>query len=631
MYIWQEPTYNLIHTKEQLQEFVTKLSDYVKRNKMIAIDTETDGLSKEIGTNPLLTRILGMSFAFSKYEGYYIPLRHVDEEGKLLKYQLTLKEVADVLGPVLSKGGFYVAHNMKFDYKVLWRSGIHLYPRFWCTHLAITLLNGDSKKPSALKKIISNYVVFPPHKKPSSFEEAAGAGAAKEDPAEFGIYAIDDVLYLFYLYASLKPEIDSTYSQLFYEAELPLIPVLAHMEMKGIEIDEDYFENIKYPIIKGLSKIEKIFHNRFGIEIGSAKQRSTWMMENHPEINLKRSKKTNDVSTDSDSMKIILRTHDKYSELGFFARCVLSFSNLRKALTTYIEKYPKICHEYYDGGDKKKVLHTNFRQIINSGRQSSSPNVQNLTKDNKLISIRRGFKAREGMYLVEGDAASQEYRLIAIASKDPIMLTAYKKDPLGTDFHRMSAQGLFSKEDVTSEERDSGKTFNFSALYKGTKYTISKTLNCSLDDAERYLQNFHERFNGYYQWTLDVEKMVLEQGYTETFFGRKRYSSIPITKDLIKYESWKFDAIVRELLNHIIQGTAGDLLKFSQIKLAKEFATRGLTNMYQINTVHDSIICETTDPELTEKIMKECMEVTIDGVFIPVETKIKRTFAREAA
>ena len=237
MFLWKEPTYHLIQTEENLQNLATKLQSAIDNNEPIAIDTETTGVMKKSALDCYHGWLLGISIAFKTDEGYYIPITHTQNH-KLRKGQLNLKTIVDVLEPILSSGGLYVAHNGKFDYKFLWQAGIHLYPRFWDILLALKIINGDSKQPAGLKKVINQFVDIP-HELVKSFSEAANDNAAEQEVTEFGIYAINDTIFTLFLYQALKPQIDKNYKKLFYEAEMPLIPILAQMELRGIQIDKE--------------------------------------------------------------------------------------------------------------------------------------------------------------------------------------------------------------------------------------------------------------------------------------------------------------------------------------------------------------------------------------------------------
>jgi len=625
MFDWVKPEYKIVHTEKQLDHLCGLIKTAIGNNTPIAIDVETHGSTKSSGLNPYQGWLLGFSVAFDIHEGYYLPITHT-KKGVVRKEQLPLQMIVNKLEPLVSKGGLYLNQNIKFDYKFLWNSGIHLYPVVWDTMIAAQMIHGDSRRSNRLKDLIPQYVNIPPDVI-MTFKEAAQGEAAEVDPVEFCVYAINDVIFDHYLYKTFKPIIDADYSKLFYEAEMPVLPLLAQMELKGIRIDADYYKKIGKPIIKCLKKIKDKFQEVHNVKISSPAQVGK-LLESF-KVQLQRNKKTGNVITDVEALQVLKRNNDKGTPIHQISKHILEYRGLSKALDTYIKKYPNVAFEHYDkNGDVLRILHTNFKQLVNSGRQSSSPNVQNIPRDGELYSVRKGFVAREGYKIVEADWASAEYRLIAVASQDARMLKAYKDDPLGADFHRLSAQGLFNKENVTSAQRHKGKTFNFSTLYLGTAYTVSKTLDCSKDQAQGFIDNFFARFEGYAKWTEDVRQLVTVQKYTETFFGRKRYAPSNVSPDM--YEWWLFESAVRALLNHIIQGTCADLLKFAMVGVAKEFARRSL-DAYLLTTTHDSIVVETTEVDEVSAIMKDTMETTIGGIFMPVDIMVKNDFSKVAA
>lgn len=636
MQLWKTPEYRLVTTEESFAEMVAEISRAIEKNCPIAYDIETASVDPDFAINPHLSWILGINIAPNKNIGYYIPINHKRENGGLLPDQLPLEYVINGL-KFLENPCYFLMHHGKFDYKFSWLFGLHLYPNIYDTMIAQQVINGDQTKSAALKKIVKNYIIFPPSKHIQSFDDASLGNAQYTDPAEFITYAVDDVIYLHYLYEGQKPIVDSLYSKVLYEIELPLIPILAHAEMIGIAINEEYYKGVSKPLEKAKKKIEDYFQSVHNINVGSTAQLGALMTDEFSEVDLPTSEKGN-IKTGKEVLKSLGREAEDGSKIKKFTGHVLKYRQIVKTLDTYVNKYPQICHKYYENGEHfLSVLHTVFNQIINSGRQSSSPNVQNITRDGGLVSVRKGFVARKNRWFIESDWSSAEYRLIAVASNDLIMTKAYREDPIGTDFHRLSAQGLFGKEDVSDQERYKGKTFNFSALYLGTPYTIAKTLNCDLEEAEKFLHNFRDKYVGYAKWTEDVREMVRTKGYTETFYGRRRYANDYSAlenyyRNKGMWESRINDIILekqtRELLNHIIQGTCADLLKMAMIKITKEFARREMHDTYLLTTTHDSTLTETDDPEQAKEVVKQSMECTIGGIFMPVDIKVKKDFSK---
>jgi len=623
MEIWKEPKYNLVTTRDQLDELKQVLQTAIKNNVPIAVDVETTGALPSSGLDIYHGWLLGLSFCVNTEEGYYIPFNHT-VDGELRENQPDLKEFVKEFNPIMSSGGLWLGHNMKFDYKVLWKSGIQLYPQFWCTMTAVRLLNGDAKRRSGLKAIIGHYIEIP-HKIVQTFTEASGGNAAEVDPIDFCIYATNDTIFTYYLYEELKPKIDKQYKKLYYEAEAPLIPILAHMEMMGVRIDQQYYKNIRVPLEKCRDKIKKAYEDKYKISIGSPLQVGNHLKKIYPNTQLQLSPKTQSVVTDVEALHNIGRCYKKTDSLYKFVKHILFFRGINKALTTYIDKYPAVCHQNFTNGEVEYILHTVFDQIKNSGRMSSSPNIQNITRDNEVISVRRGFIARRGKKFIEADWKGMELRIVTIDSQEAKMLKAFKDDPLNADLHTLTAQSIFKKTNVSSQERYIGKTINFSILYGATEWSISKTLNCTKEEAKKYLTLFFQTYPGIKKWKNRVEKQIKEYGFTETFYGRKRYLPFGVFPSM--QAKFRYYAAIRELINHIIQGTSADLLKLAMVDMTNQFAEKGL-DASLLSTTHDSVIVETSQPDEASEIILNCMETTIEGVALPVDLVVKNSFAK---
>lgn len=626
MQLWTEPRASLIVSESALDLLCEELEDAINSGIPICNDVETTGPISESGLDPYHGWLLGIGLSTSKLQTHYIPLAHT-KQGVPLKEQLPLSIVRDKLNPVLSKKCVILAHNAKFDYKFQWRSGIRLYPNFWDTMIALQLLNGNSAKTTKLKSVIKNFVNIPPHKI-LLFDDIANGEQAEVSPETFLKYVSGDLVYPRYIMESIKDRIDREYPKIFYEAEMPLISILAHMEMRGIRIDVKFFDEIKGPLERYVEKVKQYFKTTYNFEISSPDQLSTYLTENFDDETLFRTTKTNKISTKAQNLKIMKRDNDRDTDAHRLSKHILKYREVESVLDKYVNKFPKMCDQYYVDGIPIYIIHPNFRQIINSGRLSSSPNVQNLKRDASLVNIRDGFVARDDFWFVKNDWASAEYKLIALQSKDPVMYEAYRNDPIGTDFHRMAAQGLFGVEDPTSEQRYKGKTFNFSAIYMATAYSISKTLNCTLEEAQEYLDNYFARYKGFKNWVEEIKVEIRKNRYTSTLWGRKRY--LP---DSIHYgmdEFWKYDGAVRQLFNHKTQGSCADMLKFSMVRIAKEFAKQKMYNSWICNNVHDEIDVETDQPDKALEIMKSVMEVEIDGILFNTDGKIGKTMSKAA-
>ncbi|MCK9369458.1 DNA polymerase [Candidatus Dojkabacteria bacterium] len=625
MLIWKEPTYRIVQNSEQLDALCLILNKAIKDKVPVSIDVETTGPFPESGLDYYYGWLLGISLCVDKEVGYYIPLAHT-QNGVLREDQLSIKEVAPKLNDIFSTDGIYLGHNIKFDYKFLWQAGIKLHPVFWDTSIAIQLINGDNFKTRALKKVIPTFVEIP-EGVVQTFSDVAEETAAEVPYDILGKYAINDVIFTYYLYQALKPIIDSKFKKLFYGAEIPLIPVLAHIELRGVRIDAEYFKTLKEPLLKYQGQIEKFVESKYGISIGSSLQLSTLLSTKFKDVYLPKTLKGR-VSVDEKALNTILKTNTVSSEVYKIAKRTLTHRGIAKAIGTYADKFPKIADIFYEGDNVSHIIHTDFDQIKNSGRLSSAPNIQNLPRD-VGVDIRRGFIPREGCCFVEADYSSEELRITTCVSGEQKMLDAYLKDPRGADLHTLTACGIFDVEVPTKEQRHVGKTINFSLLYGATEYSISKTLNCDLAEAKGHVAMYYQTYPGILKWKQEEERKIIERRYVETLFGRRRYLADDIYPGM--QEHWKYEAAVRQLINTIIQGTCADILKFTMVKLTKAFAkleeeNEGLIARI-VATSHDSITTETNNPELIEKTMRENMEFTIRKILMPVDITVKHSFS----
>ncbi len=627
---WTEPTYNIIDTENRLTVLCKKINEAQNNRDIISIDVETTGPTDAAGLDRYHGWLLGISIAFNKNEGFYIPLMHT-KKGVIRNHQLPLRLVREKLNECISERGTYLLHNAKFDYGFLFKSGIMINPNFWDTMLAIKIINGGLQKTAKLKEVIEHYVNIPYSKRITSFEEASGGNAAEEDPVEFCVYAIDDVIYPQYIYEELKPTIDKDFYKLFYEIEMPLIPVLTQMEMKGIRINKEYYDEIKVPLLKAKSKILSYYQNTYGINVASTDQVGKMLLENFKGLKLKRNKGTNNISTDEETLETIIKEHSSKERVHKEAKHILKFRSLNKAINTYVEKFPKVSEQQWVDGKCFYILHTNFNQIVATGRLSTSPNTQNLTRDDKgggIISIRKGFCARPGYWLVEADWASMELRLIAVYSQEPKMLELYLKDPLHADLHELTGQGMFEKEKLTSYERFLAKKTNFLISYGGTEYRLAKELNIEKELAKEYIDRYNMAYPRVAEWKEEVKEEIKRNRYTETLYKRRRYLHESTYYGMNEW--WKYEGGERELINHIIQGTCADCLKLVKNKVTKAFADKNMDATYLINSTHDAVFVETTEPEAAKEIVEREMTMTIKGLLFPVDLEVKKTFAKVA-
>ncbi len=624
MLLWKHPKYSIINTSEQLDNLCTDLKKRQEKNLILAVDVETSSPLNGIKALDCFQGwVVGISLAVSKYEGFYIPLRHTDIEGNILSGQLSVDTVVSKLNPILSKG-IWLGHNLKFDYKFLWKMGIYLSPRMWDTYIAKALLDGDSNKPKKLKSIITQYVNIPQDIIQTFSDVSEDNGADKVPIEKMAIYAINDCIFCFYLYEVLKPVIDEENPFLFYEVESPLISILAQSELQGTRIDVKYFDLISKKLKKHKINYVNFFKQHYNLDIGSSRQLADYFYNNYKDLDIFTTTKKGNISVDAKVLKKLVKRNLPKDFLKLIKR-ILKFRQIETTLTKYTEKIPKLTTVEINNNNIIHVLHTNFTQIINSGRLSSSPNIQNITKEG-IVDVRKGFIPHEYYTFTKADWSGAELRILAIISKDKNLIKLYTDNPYNLDLHRHTAQLIFGKKDVSDSERRIAKTANFAIIYGITKHGLSNTLNCGVEEAQDIIDMIFKIYPGIKEYMDRSKKEVRNKRFTQTYFGRKRFLPENIYPEM--EEKWLYESYERALVNHPIQGTCADLLKKSMVEVQKEISNQNL-DAYIAANIHDELIIANKQPNELEKLLKKVMEVKIDSIIMPVEIAHANTFSKK--
>ena len=386
-------------------------------------------------------------------------------------------------------------------------------------------------------------------------------------------------------------------TNVFENLENKLVPVLASMEMYGIKIDKEYFENYKKELQENIEKLEGEIYSLSGeaFNIGSPKQLAEILFD---KMRIEPVKKTKTgYSTDVEVLEeLALRGIE-------IAEKLLEYRGFTKLLSTYVEPLPKLA-------DEKDRIHTTFNQNgTSTGRLSSTnPNIQNIpVRTDEGIKIRKGFISEEGWSLVSFDYSQIELRVLAELSKDENLVLAYKKDK---DLHDLTARKIFFKADeeqVTREERSIAKVINFSILYGKTPFGLSKELKIPVADASLYIKTYFEQYPKVKRFLENILENAKLNGFVETLYGTRRYiKGINSSNKNLQAQA------NRMAVNTVVQGTAANIIKKVMIKLYDEFKNKDDIKM--LLQVHDELIFEVKDDAIekyTGKI-KEIMENTIN-------------------
>jgi len=573
--------FTCVKTEAQLIE----LAERLKTVKEFALDTETDGL------DPMKNKCVGISIAYEIGSSFYIPFAHQTEIE-----QLDLKTIQKHLNPIFQdKQINKILHHAIFDYIVMQQVGMLLESISFDTLVAAGLLNKPWEK-KGLKEL--SFALF--NEEMIDFSEIMKNSKAKSfDEISLEVatnYAAADAhqtLKLKYYFEKKLQEIGCT--DIFYAIEMPLIPILAHMQIAGIYCKASLLHKFN---IKVTEKIDLLISDIFAltgitINLNSPKQVAELLFDV-----LKLPVQKNNRSTD---VKILTELAKKHPVAGL----ILEYRELFKLKSTYLEALPESINR------KTGKIHSSFNlALAATGRLSSSnPNLQNIPTNNE-INIRAAFQAEEGRILVAADYSQIELRVLAYISQDPVLMKAFIEEQ---DIHQQTAAFLFQtpEEMVTSEQRDVGKKINFSVLYGLTAYSLAGDLAISFKDAKNYIESYFARYSKVKEWMNTVVEKTKSTGYTETLYGRKRW--VPGINDANKMI---FEASKRIAINTPVQGAAAEIMKIGMIKTVDQIRKEKIDAELLLQ-VHDEIIFSVKESDLARaiKVIQEELESVVAWPF----------------
>lgn len=585
-----ELSHETVLSAEKLRDIVSGITEG------FALDTEATGV------NPVLADLVGISISVASDKAYYIPVSHHYPGAPT---QLKREEVTSILAPVLRDGKISkTGHNIKYDFILLNKEGIQVNGPLYDTMIASYLLN-PNKPIHSLEEVALEYLS---HRKKTFAEVVKNRKSFADVPLEDACpYACADA----YLARSLKRVLFTKLSEndlehLYFSIEMPLIPVLAGMEMAGVKIDSAKIKEISADIEREIAGIRRRIYFLAGEEfnINSPKQLGRILFQS---LGLQPKKKTKaGYSTEMSVLQELAEMHE-------LPREVLLYRSLSKLQTTYIEVLPTLINP------RSGRIHTSFNQTATStGRLSSSdPNLQNIPAKGKWGKrIRETFIAEKGSVLLSADYSQVELRLLAHLSQDEGLIDAFRN---GLDIHARTAAEIFGMpiEKVTPDLRRIAKTVNFGIIYGISAFGLSETLSISGEDARRYIEQYFQKHSGvkaYIDKTIDEAR---GKGYVVTLFGRKR--AIP--------EITSKNAAVRQqgerlAINTPIQGTAADIIKIAMITIASQLAEKGM-QARMILQVHDELLFELPPAELDKvtDIVRREMEGVI-ALSVPLKVDI---------
>jgi len=575
--------YETLLTKADFERWLKQL----KKSKIFALDLETTSL------HPVRARMVGISFSCEEGAACYIPLAH--------RYlgvpdQLALDWVIKKLKPLLEDPKIKkVGQNIKYDLIVLKNEGINLQGIVFDTMLASYILNPSGRRHN-MDALAQDYLDHTTIK----YKDVVGT-ASKEigfDEVDVELatqYAAEDADITWRLYEKLSSILKGDDLQLFQELELPLLEVLAEMEIHGMKLDQKHLQNLSTIIEKKIEVHTKKIHSIAGEEfnINSPKQLSVILFE---KLGLPVIKKTKSgYSTDVTVLEQLAAEHD-------LPEVVLAYRQLGKLKSTYVDA---LQDEIFS---KTGRVHTSFNQTVAAtGRLSSSnPNLQNIPIRTEMgREIRKAFIAEGNNHLLSADYSQVELRILAHLSGDEALIEAFQ---MGEDIHTRTACEIFgtSPDRLDAESRRMAKAVNFGIVYGLSAFGLSRQLKIYPKEAKKFIDQY---FALYKKVKVYMEKTVAEAkevGYTQTMMNRKRY--LP---DLKSQNRQLREAAGRVAINSPVQGSAADLIKLAMIRLAQKIRKKKLKSR-MILQVHDELVFEC--PEEEEQEMRALVKKEMEGV-----------------
>jgi len=576
------------------------LVDVLSSASQIAFDTETTS------TDQMEAELVGISLAVSEEGGYYIPVGHQSGE------QLKLDVVLDALrGPLTNPDIPKYGHNLKYDYIMLARAGLKVTPLSFDSMIAEWLINPDSRN-LGLKKLA--WVRL--NRSMQEIESLIGRGRSQITMAEVSIedtarYAVEDAVVVLMLKPLLERELDDTGSRdLFQDMEMPLIKVLAEMEMEGIGLDTDFLKQMSTKLEEDLQKLERDIYREVGYEfnLNSPKQLSQALFKDLGLIPPGRGGKTASgyYSTAADVLESIRSQHA-------VPALVLEYREYTKLKSTYVDALQDQVNP------RTKRVHTSYNQTGSvTGRiASTDPNLQNIPIRTELgRQVRKAFVAAPGWSLIAVDYSQIELRVAAHMAQDEAMLEAFRENK---DIHTTTAAAVLNipPEQVTSDQRRDAKAINFGLIYGMSPYGLTQTTDLTLAEAENFVDTYFQRFPGIKKYLDDIREQARTKGYVETLLGRKRY--FPRLATASNQNEKRREE--REAINAPIQGTAADIMKLAMIAVANALEKSGIKARMLLQ-VHDELVLEAPQEEVEETI--ELVQSAMEDVYsleIPLSTE----------
>lgn len=581
-----EHNYIQINSLEEAQ----KLADLLLKQKRVCFDTETTSLDK------LKAEVLGLALAFEKHKAYYVVMPRDFE---------ACKQMLQIFQPVFANEQIEkVAQNIKYDLMVMLKYGIELKGPLFDTMLAHYLLEPDQRHGmDALSEKYLNY-------KPLSIESLIGKKGKNQlsfESVELDKateYAAEDADITLQLCEVFEPKLkESELDTLFREVEIPLVKVLASMEMEGVKVDRAFLDNYSDELGQNLDRLEKEIHeiSASNFNISSPKQLGEVLFDVLKLDPKAKKTKTGQYKTDEDTLRKLADSHEMVQK-------VLDYRQIQKLKSTYVDALPKLIKE------STGRVHTSFAQAVAAtGRLSSNnPNLQNIPIRTDLgREVRKAFVPRDKEHiLIAADYSQIELRVVASVAEDVGMMEAFHA---GIDIHAATAAKVFGVkvEEVSKEQRYRAKSVNFGLIYGQGAFGLAQNLGISRTEAKELIDAYFEQFPGIRSYMDNTIDFCRQNGYVKTLLGRRRY--IP---DINSNNRTVVGFAERNAINAPIQGSAADMIKVAMINIQNHL-TKANVKTKMILQVHDELLFDAHKDEIEElspvitSLMEEAMPLKV--------------------
>ena len=567
--------YKLVDNEEDLK----KLCDYFFTKQILCLDTETTS------TVAIDAELVGLSFSVKEHEAFYVPIPAEREKAQ---------HIVNIFKPLYEDEHILkIGQNLKYDLEVLRNYGVELKGQLWDTMIAHYLIQPELRhNMDYMAEIYLHYQTI-------HIDELIGAKGKNQrsmrdlDPKDVYEYACEDADITLQLKNKLEPELKQhDCEDLFYHIEMPLMPVLAEMEMNGVCLDTESLAETSKQFNARMNEIEQRIYELAGqqFNIASPKQVGEILFDKLKIIEKPKKTKTGQYVTSEEVLQQLKNKHEIVAD-------ILEHRGLKKLIGTYIDALPKLINP------RTGHIHTSFNQTVTAtGRLSSSdPNLQNIPirgEDGK--EIRKAFIPEPGCLFFSADYSQIELRVMAHLSDDANMIRVFQE---GKDLHAATAANIYKKpiEEVTRDERTKSKRANFGIIYGITVFGLAERLDIPRDEAKMLIDGYFDTFPQVHDYMEKSKEVARQQGYVTTLFGRRRY--LP---DINSANSVVRGFAERNAINAPIQGTAADIIKVAMIHIFQRFKAEGIKSK-MILQVHDELNFSVL-PEEKEKVERIVIE-----------------------